>query len=80
MASTAACLAWGSIPPHRRQLTALWVARAAVQVAGWLARHTGRAAMARELAGRGQSYDVPYLLSLARERAAAAYTRWRMTP
>jgi hypothetical protein len=69
------------IPAHRRQL---WRMTVLATVSGWTgtaARRAAAGSMRAELAGAGQRYELPYALSLARDRLARAYDSARgITP
>lgn len=65
------------VPEHTRRLWAMraaaWAARSAGRAAAW----AGRRAMADELAGGAGRYELPVVLSRARDAAWATYERMR---
>ena len=68
---------WQMIPQHRRQLARMRLLLSLQRSMGWAARRAGAASMRAELATQQQNYVLPYSLSLARDRLAAAYDRTR---
>lgn len=75
-----AYLGWTMTPPHTRQLWAMQTTAWARKALTSCARHAGRAAMTRELQGDEPAYELPYLLSLARDRLGALYDHMRPIP
>jgi len=74
-----AWLMWMLIPEHRKRLWAMRAVQAIRQATGTLAFRTGHKAMGHELASSTENYALPYLLSVARDKAAAVYERLRYT-
>ena len=72
-------LIWILVPEHQRRLWAMKAANRTRQVMGTLAFRTGHQAMGLELASSVENYRLPYLLSVARDRAAAFYNKLRYT-
>lgn len=70
-------LAWVMIPDHLRRQTAMKILARAQHGAGRAAFRAGHQAMALELSGRGENYEIPYRLSLAAARAGQAYEKLR---
>jgi hypothetical protein len=73
----AGAMVWLVIPEHRRQLLIMRVILAARSLAHRVALRAGEASMAMELRTGRERYEMPYLLSVARDRLAAAYDRAR---
>jgi hypothetical protein len=72
-------LMWILIPEHQRKLWAMRAAARIRQVTGTLAFRTGHQAMGLEIASNVENYRLPYLLSAARDKAAALYEKLRYT-
>lgn len=72
--------AWAMAPEHTRSLWGMRASSTAGRLLEKAARRAGRAGMAAELrAGRpvSEHYQLPYLLSCARDACARAYERFR---
>lgn len=72
-----AWLAWAMIPEHRRKLLMMRLAEATRRSASRTASRAGHQAMGLEISGCGANYSFPYVLSLTRDKAAAALERLR---
>jgi hypothetical protein len=68
---------WMSLPAHRRAEIRMKTAARVRAVAAAGARRAGEASMGHELRTGRRLYGLPYLLSVARDRAARAYDRAR---
>ena len=68
-------MGWYLTPAHQRQELVMRVTERTRRVLERAARSAGRQRMGVELATGRREYSVPYLLSVARDRAAAAYER-----
>lgn len=80
LAYTLACLlllVWMMIPEHRRRLTMMRMAEGTRKVAGRAAYRAGHLAMGQEISGCGENYNVPLVLSVCRDKAAAVVERMR---
>ena len=76
-----AVMAWYLIPEHQRKLTGMRLAAASRRLCERAALRAGHQSMTLELGTGQRRYELPYLLSLARDRAARFYDRLRdVTP
>jgi hypothetical protein len=65
------------VPASTKQLLRMRLLAAGQRMTATCARRAGAASMRAELRGQGARYEVPYGLSLARERLGRAYDRAR---
>lgn len=74
---TLAVMLWYLIPAHRRNLAQMWLAAGSRRLCERAALQLGRQGMTVELTTGQRRYELPYLLSLGRDKAAAWYERAR---
>lgn len=67
------------IPEHQRRLVLMRVTEAIRSAAGRAAFRTGHRAMSLEISASVENYELPYRLSLVRDRAAVIYEKLRYT-
>ena len=72
-----AVVSWMMLPDHKRRELKMKAARTAQSLSDRLARRAGDSSMGTELRTGQRRYEVPYLLSLAREQAGRLYERQR---
>ncbi len=72
-------LMWYLIPPHQRRLLLMRATWSLHQTARNAACRAGRRAMGREIRGSSPRYRLPYILSLAADRAHRIYEKARYT-
>lgn len=71
-------VAWYLIPQHQKKLWAMAAAERARRLLDRGARHAGYQAMGRELSsGRMDFYNLPLVLSVARDKARGLYEKMR---
>lgn len=69
---------WFLIPQHQKRLWGMQVAETVRRLLDRGAHHAGYQAMALELdSGRTDFYSLPYVLSVARDRARSVYDQLR---
>lgn len=68
---------WSQVPQHQRTHMRMAAWRRVQVASQGAARATARGAMRAELAGQGQRYEVPYILSVLRDKALTRYYRAR---
>lgn len=74
---TLAVMMWHLIPDHKKSLTKMRLAAASRQLCERGALRLGLQSMRIELTTGQQRYEVPLLLSVARDKAAAWYEKSR---
>jgi hypothetical protein len=72
-----AMVAWMVLPEHKKRELAMRAARTAQSLSGQLARRAAVRSMEAELRTGHRRYELPYLLSLARDQAQKLYERER---